>query len=418
MGKKVKPNVTIAKDSERFAMQAETEQRVVARRLTDHIRRCCAALADGAGRARRKSIAFWLAQLDVSAKHWRYPVLRPEIRQACDVLGIHLGREVKENTGVAQLSAFLHAVTEPLAQILTDISGNFQNISVHSNFQPNQYQRTHARLLPEAFVPLQKKCPDGVTLFLHGSMADGTHTPFSDVDDLVILDRRAWQTPERLQRVGTLLARLARAYQDIDPFQHHGHWVLTEFDLMHLDQSYLPLVVLENAVRVIGNAEIQARVQENTEGFKRNAVNTLRSMERTLSNAQKQGGVNAFILKGLVGEIALIPAYLFQTQGEMMNKPEAIAQASDLFSQDALPALGWATRVRDEFGTFVEHPRTRLLQRIASLTCARRYQAEWLFRRYAPWVSNQHNLGLEPEIVTSIRVYMQESRTCLKRIKP
>lgn len=381
----------------------------LAKNLATHIRRCCTALVDGTVRIPRRRPAFWAARIDISARYWRYPIITPAIRKDCAALGIEIAGEIQQLSGVQQLSAFLKAVEEPITEIFSNVPATGVSISVPKKLNPDSYLEPRIGKMPAIFAPIQAQDLPGVSLFLHGSMADLQYTPFSDVDDLVVLRRAAWQDPASLMNTATLLAQVAREYQNVDPLQHHGHWVLTEFDLLLYDQSYMPLVVLDEAVRIAGEPQINSRIYHDNTGFIKNASNTIQSLNGKLAKATREGGLNAFELKGLVGEIAIMPAYLFQARGEMLSKPEAIGRADELYSPRALKALEWATLVREEFGPLVHNRRTRMIGTVAKLTCARRQHAENLFREYTVWVSNKHPLGLSAKAVEAIEAFTQES---------
>jgi hypothetical protein len=365
-------------------------------------------------RAPRRSSVYWRAWLDASARYWRYPVLTPAVHKECHALGIQIDGRLQRASGVERLARFLCAVEGPLSDILYKAPAADGRISVPRDFESGRYSSAQVWKLPAILAPLQEQDPQGVSLFLHGSMTDLQITPFSDIDDLVVLRRAAWQDPALLARAATTLARIARGYQEVDPLQHHGHWLVTEFDLLLYDQSVLPLVALEDAVRVSGQADIVCRIDPGLDGFARNAVATIQAMTARLAATARQTGLNAFELKGLAGEVAILPAYLFQSRGECLAKPEAIHRAGELYSPHALQALDWATTVRDGFGELVQNGRTRLLARIAGWGCARREQAEALFRRFSVRVGAQHRLGLGPGVTDAIAAFLQESTALIK----
>jgi hypothetical protein len=341
---------------------------ILAKKVIGHIRRCCVALADGTVKMPRRKSAFWAARVSGSARYWGYPVVTPAVREWCAALNIELDGGIRRWAGVDQFGAFLRAAEGPLMEVLSAAPSERCTVSVTADFDPGAYLAPLARELPAVFAPIQAQSLPGLSLFLHGSMADLQYTPFSDVDDLVVLRREAWQDVSSLMETATLLAQIARCYQDIDPLQHHGHWVVTEFDLLFYDQSYMPLTVLNEAVRVVGQPQVSARLDPDLSGFVRNAANTIKSMQGTLEKAAKCGGLNAFELKGLVGEVAIMPAYLFQAGGEMISKPEAIRRAGEFYSPKALRALEWATMVREEFAPLVHNGRMRFLRAVAKLT--------------------------------------------------
>jgi hypothetical protein len=385
-------------------------------RLSAHLRRCCAALADGESEAPSWSPAFWLGRFDADARWWVHPVLTEETREDCAALGADLPAGLEQQRPVGQLTTLIQAVEPWLREILASAPAANEEWTVEGSFEPTRYTGRFARL-PGVFGPLDDSLP-GVSLFLHGSLADHTATAFSDVDDFVVLRADAWREAETLRRVGTALARVARGYQDIDPFQHHGHWLVTEFDLLYYDEGFMPLNVLEGARRVTGESRIDVRRNPDTSGFGKNITSTLRTLRRRLGLIEKEGGMNAFRLKGLAGEIALLPAYVLQSHGERCSKSEAICRAAALYSPDALPALEWATRVRSEFEPLVKCARVDRLRRMAAWPCARRGQAEAVFKRWAPWVGAPHPLGPKARIVEAIRHFANESESLAKPSTP
>lgn len=397
-------------------MSEPVAQLEAALRLSAHIRCCCAALADGETEAPPWSPARWRGRFDTDARWWVHRILTEEAREDCAALHIGLPAGLEGGHCAMQLARLLQAIAPRLREILSMAPASSVERMVDGAFDPTRYIGRFAGL-PRVFEPLGDSLP-GVSLYLHGSLADYTPTPFSDVDDFVILRAEAWRDAETLRQVGTVLAQVARGYQDVDPFQHHGHWLVTEFDLLHYDESIMPLNVLEGARRVTGESRIALRRSTGTNGFRRNLNATLRTLRRRLGLIQKEAGINAFRLKALVGEIALLPAYVFQSRGEMPSKAEAIRRAGELFSPAALAALEWGTRVRAEFAPFVECARVNRLRRFAALFCARRGQLEAMVKRWAPWVSSQHPLGPKARVVDAVRQLANESESLVNPSPP
>jgi hypothetical protein len=384
--------------------------------LVNHIKRCFTALVDGSARLPRRRLAYWMAGLSTSARFWDFPIITKPVLENCSTLGIELGQEVIDLNGVDQFCAFLKAVEQPLFERLLSSPADEANLTFSKMFEPDLYKGTRFSSLSHAFSNVSRHNLEGVSIFLHGSMADLKFTAFSDVDDLVVVHKQAWQDPLTLIKTATALAAIARSYQKIDPYQHHGHWVITEFNLLGYEESILPLVVLNGAVCVTEKTEIPLRLTPQRSGFIRNAGYSIKSMQRKLGKARSKDGINAFELKGLVGEIAIMPAYIFQANGLMLSKPQALQRAGEIFSQNALETLAWATFVRDNFGPLVDNRRTKTLQTIANLTCTRRCQAETLFRNRAVRVSGKYNLGLNSKVKKGIEDYLQESMTLMKRL--
>ena len=386
----------------------------IAKNIVLHIRRAFLSLLNGEPSWSKRQLGFWINKFDNSSKYWNYPIINNSIRQDCASLGVTIGNNISNLSGVHQLVAFLQAVEKPLRDILSEATACDCSVLVNKEIEPTSYENSGFEIIPEVFETLKKKSLPGISLFLHGSMADHTYTAYSDVDDLVIVESSAWKDPKSLMNSATLLTQLSREYQNIDPLQHHGHWVVTEFDLLLYDQNYMPLIVLDEAIRIIGKPEIKFRLITDLGGFIDNARLTIQAISQRIKVANQKGGISAFDLKCLVGEIALLPAYIFQSRGNMLSKPEAISKAGELYTVKALKALQWSTKVRNEFAPLVNNRRTNTIKNIAKLTCYKRNQAQNIHKKWSYWVSAKNSLGISPEIIETIKSFVEESNFLIK----
>lgn len=385
--------------------------------LQKHIRRCFSALLDGTVKASRRSPNYWLSKYSVSPKYWEYTILNQDIINACETIGINRFSFSEKSNTLSKFYEFLNNLAEPLSKLLGQLPAKVIKVQISSNLYRDAVDTSpKSNQLFELLQASTSTLP-GVSLFLQGSQADGTTTAFSDVDDIVLITSAAWENYENLFSIAEYYAKSCRSYQNFDLLQHHGHFVLTEFDLLHYDESILPLLTVKDSVLIAGEHEINFRVSPDRSGFVRNAENTIKSMQRALKSAQQNSGFNAFQLKGLAGEIVLMPAYLFQSKGVIISKPDAIYQAEKLFTQSALEAIAWSTYVRDNFSPLVDNSRMKVFKFLAKMTCCRRYQAESLFKKHAGWVSNQHELGLSTGVISAIETFISESRIQISRLK-
>ncbi len=349
--------------------------------------------------------------LTPDSRYWDYPVLTPVVVEDCKQLGIYIDKKILRFYGTEQLHAFLKSVERPLTRLMERRSGVQKETLVGSAFDASLYTTHQVKQLSTLFLPLQKASLSGLSLYVHGSMADQSYNSFSDVDDLVVLRSEAWQDFDTFAEIGTRLTRIARLYQDVDPLQHHGHWLVTEFDLLSYDPSYIPPVALQDAKRVVGQDLLEFCVHNNPRGFSDNTSATIRSIRRSLKQASEQKGLNAFQLKGLVGEIAITPAYLCQLHGQMIPKPAAIKEAKQMYSPLGYRAVEWATMVRHKFDRCIDNLQMCALKKLARFCGQRRQQTERLFKKFATWVSNDHELGLNAEVRESITTFAQESQS-------
>jgi predicted nucleotidyltransferase len=374
-----------------------SEYTSAALRLISHARYCCNQLADGTPGISYRDPRYWTTKLTISPEQWIHPIITPDVLELCSALGIDVAAIAAAKTSLEQLCRLLNAVDHAASPILSDVPTRPAGIEVHATLDPAAYRNTRLSAIPDVFAPFTSSLDDSLDIYLHGSSADLQITPFSDVDDLVVIRRNTWQTVEQLGRAARLLAAAARRFQDVDRLQHHGHWVVTDLCLEAFDQSFIPTVVLEDAVRVCGRERLDLRVLNEPDLGQGLAISKS-SIDRLLSVHRRGNGMRAFDLKCLAGEAMLLPAKVFQYRGEMLSKPAAIARAAEVFSPDAMAALEWATMVRREFGRLVHRKLPPLVEVRLRYLCPRRIHAQRLMRGASAWVGSDHPLGVTPAI--------------------
>ncbi|MEX0594067.1 MAG: tetratricopeptide repeat protein [Balneolaceae bacterium] len=86
---------------------------------------------------------------------------------------------------------------------------------------------------------------------LHGSLADGKTTPYSDVDLTLFADVKSLVDPTEREVFKTLNNQLNRAIQSVDPVGHHGSFVQILPDLDGYPEASMPLDVLESGYSLL-----------------------------------------------------------------------------------------------------------------------------------------------------------------------
>ena len=225
----------------------------------------------------------------------------------------------------------------------------------------------------------------GVAVYIHGSWADATRTPFSDLDDLVIVDLGGGMSRRDLWSLERVLNRIDLRFARLDPLQHHGHWIVESGDWhTPYDESFMPLVVLHGAMRLQGPTSIAYAVDNTAtrRGLSRNIELSCQAIEE-LYSSYRSGSVNTYDAKRLIGSILLMPAYVFQSRGERVPKREAILRADEVYSDDARRAINWASAVRQEWELALRDRRFLLWRVLARLVWSPKLYRE-LISRYAP----------------------------------
>ncbi len=184
---------------------------------------------------------------------------------------------------------------------------------------------------------------------IHGSYADNTYTSFSDVDDLIIIKKETFETFKNFKEVYTVLKNLNIAYQSIDPTQHHGHWIISEFELNNYDDSVIPVSIFRDKVFSVGRPisfrfSLIDSKSSTKEIFSNILLELLEEQEALFSNR-----INMYALKNLLSDITLLLPLYYQLKGEKLTKSQAIFLTKKNFNEKDLILLDWATQIRSDW---------------------------------------------------------------------
>ncbi len=219
--------------------------------------------------------------------------------------------------------------------------------------------------------------PDLLGFYLHGSLSTLDYTPYSDLDDLLIVRRDTLLDPERLMRCAERCVEAACFLYEHDPLQHHGHFVLTELDLRRYPPAHLPPEVLPYATAVVGPVTLQLRARDGSQAYRRQAKRMARQLLR-----HDQPPRNLWAFKDLLAQVMLLPALYLAAAGEPCYKKFAFERARPHFD-GAWQAVEIATELRERWsyrpGLREEILRTMSLHRLQNPVLYRR-----LIGRYAP----------------------------------
>jgi hypothetical protein len=338
----------------------------------------------------------------------------PAIVDDCAALGLTLRRNITGAGFWGEFCEFLRSIEDPLRTQLLTMPGSDVSIDIVKGFEPAMYPRHVRQGLSRAFANVDASRTKGIHIYLHGSMADHGYAELSDVDDLIVVDASAWSSDRNMDRVAASMSRAAVEFQCVDPLQHHGHFVVTEFDLMYYDQGILPPVVLNGAIRVLGDHRLRFRVSADRATIEGNARKTISAIRVRIGRAESQRSLDIYELKCLIGEIALMPAYILQSAGAMVTKADAIGFAPNIYSPEAYMALAWATAIRSRLASFGSVGILRSVVRCARPLARSRKQMEALVRRLVPALYDGHPLGITPAVTRSVRLFAKESEELLQ----
>ena len=84
--------------------------------------------------------------------------------------------------------------------------------------------------------------------YLHGSLATRDYIKgWSDIDTLAIVSKETIENPKHLLKLRKRMYHMRYFFYKIDPLQHHGSIVVSEYDLSNYCQPYFPIPVFNYA---------------------------------------------------------------------------------------------------------------------------------------------------------------------------
>lgn len=192
--------------------------------------------------------------------------------------------------------------------------------------------------------------PPGATPLLFGSLAeDGPWPAYADADLALWLNADAWRD------AGCLMAT-ARAVRDamplmmhIDPLQHHGPYLLFDFERAAYCESLLPLATLRRATALRGGPLSLACAPPLED--RALALASLVGLVRGTRNLAGRGRMLAdrYMAKYITSLVLLAPAAAQGALGEPVEKGESFVRIKGRLGEKALETLEGFERVRREW---------------------------------------------------------------------
>jgi hypothetical protein len=179
--------------------------------------------------------------------------------------------------------------------------------------------------------------------YLHGSLATLDFIPgASDLDLVYVLNETTSKDDGRLLALRSLLKKTTASFYAVDPFQHHGPYIITPKIKTNYVESYLPLAVWRRSRPLMGSDRIQLAIEKSEfhrQLWFRRSVQYYRRccIERKRTNS-------VFDAKLIVSMASLLPAIAYAwVTGEYADKPAAISWLKRTFPEAFI--LDWLDRI-------------------------------------------------------------------------
>ena len=233
------------------------------------------------------------------------------------------------------------------------------------------YSGNHPRILEmiDGLTPLKKYINLAV---IHGSYATGMEIAYSDFDGLIVLSKELVNDEVLLAKVAFELHQLRKIMHKIDPFQHHGWFVLSEYDLENYPEWFLPSAIFEHSRSLIGNTKLAIHIPPITDmDFNRSFLRLCESLNRKLSSPKVDW--NLYQLKAIFSEFMMLPsAYIQARDSKGIYKKFSFGEMRKDLTAEEYSVMDEVSTIRMNWKYELNDKQIRFLQRIDFLSWKQR----------------------------------------------
>lgn len=184
------------------------------------------------------------------------------------------------------------------------------------------------------------------SLSVHGSLSTLDYVEgWSDFDTFMILRDSCFENYRKLMELRRKIYKSHKYLYQIDPLQHHGHFIVTETDLQFYPNSFIPTVVLENAKPLFGPSRIKLNKRDDTAGVLRNFENMCKSIEEH----SKMTNLNAYQKKRFYHYVLLFPCLFLQCIEKPIYKKQSFEKAKPYFRSQTWGVVDDISKVRGKW---------------------------------------------------------------------
>ena len=179
--------------------------------------------------------------------------------------------------------------------------------------------------------------------YVHGSLATLDYiVGWSDFDTLVVVSRHAIADFKRLLELRDLFYASRKFLCEIDPLQHHGHMVFTEYDMDYYCQTFFPLVLFRYSKSLLGPKKLEFELRDCTnENIAK--FNWFADYFKSLNGNSKMGSYNA---KFLLHAVTLFPTLYLQAKNIHVYKKFSFGIARKDFKPKEWDVIDYVSSLR------------------------------------------------------------------------
>lgn len=190
--------------------------------------------------------------------------------------------------------------------------------------------------------------------YLHGSISTLDHVPYySDLDSLVIIRNIVIHDPKWLADFRERLLRSTTYLYLIDPFQHHGHFVLTEYDMTAYHELLFPTELFRYVTELSEfEAPLRFQIVKGTEGIRAAIQKRFYYYHEYWPGLMKKGRLTPYDLKHLIQDVLFLALLYVEARDQTFYYKREVFERHLLdkdLPENALSFLSVLSRVRQNF---------------------------------------------------------------------
>jgi hypothetical protein len=182
--------------------------------------------------------------------------------------------------------------------------------------------------------------------FLHGSYSSMDHCSYSDLDTLMIIKKEVIDNETQLLNLQKIIKISMKQLYLMDSLQHHGHFVITEYDLHYFPETFFPLAIFDYSTSFINTHNEPLKIVIRNSDME--AFNQIWNLCYTFREAyfNKAFPQTIYDLKVYLSKLMLMPALYLQVKGKSCYKSESFREAKHYFSTPEWEALEESSNIR------------------------------------------------------------------------
>lgn len=182
--------------------------------------------------------------------------------------------------------------------------------------------------------------------YLHGSFATKDYIKgWSDVDTLAIISRNTLENPEKLLELRDKMYLMRRFFYRVDPLQHHGSIIISEYDIKNYCQAYFPVAIFRHAKSFFDEDRAETFKTRDYSGEALSSMFWFVSYFRKL-NKEKKYNMGSYDLKVLLHSITLFPSMYLQAKGILGYKKFSFDIAKKDFKMESWKVIDDVSSLR------------------------------------------------------------------------